>query len=258
MSSAAKKCLYYIDKTERTDLLEEDFDFYLASLIGVFSVGMSYQEAITFLCLTGHGLNSSTLVRSQLEAFLILYYLTMPGDDLEEVERRVVLYEDWVMIKMYLNSKKSSTYELFTLHKSHSSYLENVEENYSILKDKYKDNPGLFKELEKSQSFIKNKREIAIAAEIEDLYNAVFSETSATVHIADISDRMEMENGDDTDGYQYHLYSTDQSMMMTGLSNILLLKSIGVFVDFFKYSRDTKRSIFKNVQLFKEHISNNE
>lgn len=246
LNKAAKRCLYYIDKMERDDFLDNDVDIFIARLIGVFTVGISYQEAITLLCLTGHGLNSSTLVRSQLEAFLILFYL-IESDDLDKVAQRVVLYEDWVMIKMYLNSKKSGTYELFTINKSHREYLEHVEANYLRIKAKYSNNETLFKELEKSQSFLKNKRDIAVAADIEDLYNAVFSETSATVHIADISDRM-MEVDND---YEYRIYSSEHSMMMTGLSNILLVKSIVLFTTFFKFSKETKKKIFKNVRLAK-------
>ncbi len=153
----AKKCVVISQHTEREDLFVEDFHSFVARILGVFSMIVSYHESIVFLCLSKQALNASILLRTQLEAHLIFCYLINPNENLDEVEERVHEYQDWVCIKMYLNSKKSKDFDLFTLNPMHSLYLQQVEENYATVKTKYSDKPELFKELEKSQSFLKNK-----------------------------------------------------------------------------------------------------
>ena len=183
-----------------------------------------------------------------------IYYLISPKSDIKEVEKRVEAYREWIMVKMYNNSQKSRDFDFFNIHPSHQGYMKNVEENYIFVKDKYKNSPDHFKKIEKAQSFIDNKRKLAKECEIEDLYLAVFSETSATVHIADISDRMIKESGDAFEGYQYKLSSSSESMMLSGISNMLLIKAVFDFCDFFDFSQDTIKEIFKNIKMAKNHL----
>lgn len=235
--------------TEREDLFVEDFHSFVARVLGVFSMVVSYHESIVFLCLSRQALNASILLRTQLEAHLILCYLINPSENLEEVEQRVHEYQDWVCIKMYLNSKKSKDFDLFTLNPTHSLYLQQVEENYARVKAKYNDNLDRFKELEKSQSFLKNKREVAKQNDIEDLYMGVFSETSATVHLADISDRMIEQVTEEFDGYRYEFGSANEAMMMVGISNLILTKSITMYFNFLKIPKGLQRSLLRKIKI---------
>lgn len=249
-NKASRECFIYLKYMERRDLQIEHFDSFIAHILGVYSSIISYHDSISYLCLAGHSLNSSTLLRSQLESYLIFYYLISPKTNIEEIENRVDAYRDWVMIKMYHNSQKSKNFDLFTLNPEHKPYLQDVEKNYNYVKDKYKDFPELFEKLN-SQSFLKNKRQIAKEANIEDLYLGIFTETSATVHLADISDRMQNESREGYDSYSYKFSSNNESMMISGVSNILLIKAINDFVDFFEYPKDVRMKLFKNVKLTK-------
>lgn len=254
-NKVSRECFAYMRDMEREDLKTEHFDSFVAHILGVYSSIISYHDSISYLCLAGHGLNSSILLRSQLESYLIFYYLISPKTDIEEIENRVDAYRDWVMIKMYLNSQKSKNFDLFTLNPEHEPYLQDVERNYNYVKDKYKELPELFEKLKASQSFLKDKRQIAKEADIEDLYLGIFTETSATVHLADISDRMQNESREDFDGYSYKFSSNHESMMISGVSNILLIKAINDFVDFFEYPKDVRMKLFKNVKLEKKHFA---
>ena len=244
ISKVAKKCLANISNMQRDDLNTENFESFIAHILGVFSYVVSYHESISFLSLAGHSLNGLTLLRSQLEAYLIFTYLINPKFDLNEIEKRVDRYRDWVMVKMYLNSKKSKNFELFTINPAHDPYLEQVEKNYLLVKEKYKDSPEIFRELEKSQSFLKNKREVARQCEIEELYLGIFTETSATVHLADISDRMISSESEDFDGYIYKFSSNTEAMMLSGISNTLLIRAISDYMEFFDLPKELKEKLF--------------
>lgn len=243
VNKAAKRCIEYFGEKQRSDLKTEHFEAFESYLLGVFSSIISYQESVTYLCLAGHGLNSTVLLRSQLEAYLLFNYLIEPQNDLAEIEKRVDEYKDWVMIKMYLNSNKSKQFELFNTNASHTSYLTSVEENYNFVKEKYKDDP-LFNDLKKRQSFVKDKLAVARNRDIEDLYQAIFSESSATVHLADISDRMTPFTTKESDGYIYEFSSKKESPMIISLSNVLLINSIVDFILFFEFEESIKEKIF--------------
>ena len=250
LKEAAKNCLIYIDYSEK-NFDAENFEDFISDILGVYSTIISYHESIYFLCLAGHGLNSSVLLRTQLEAYLIFYYLISPKTNLKEVEERVNFYRDWMMVRMHLNSKKSKNFELFTINPEHASYLIAVEENYNFVKNKYKATPDLFKKLEESQSFLKDKKQVAKEADIESLYMSIFSETSATVHIADISDRKIHIMDEDFEGYRYEFSSNDKSMLVSGISNILLIKAMSGFLEFFEIPMSVKEKIFKKIALAK-------
>lgn len=255
LNKAAKHCISNISYIGRDDLREEHFQEFVAHILGIFSCIVSYQESISFLCLSGHALNSSILLRSQLESRLIFHYLIAEKKDIEETKKRVNEYLDWVMIKMYNNSKKSKDFDLFTISPHHADYLKNVAENYQMVKRKYTDNPQKFKRLNDSQSFLPNKRQIAKDCDIEDLYLGIFSETSATTHLADISDRviMNIENGHEHVTIKFS--SDNESMFISGVSNIMLISAIGDFMDYFEFSKEHKKKIFKNSKLTKKHFA---
>ena len=249
LNKIAKKCIANIDKMERNDIIDIHFEPIVAHILGSFSSVISYQESISFLCLSGHGLNSTILLRTQLEAYLIFFYLIEEKENLNTTEKKVDEYKDWVMVRMYKNSLKSKGFDLFQVNPQHSEYLKNVEENYFFVKSKYDDNLNEFKRIENSQSFLKNKREVAKKSEIEDLYLAIFSETSATVHLADISDRMSKHITSDFDGYQYKFSSNQESMMVSGISNILLTKAINDFAEYFELPEAMMKKLLKKIRL---------
>lgn len=257
LNKIAKECLGIVQFTERDDLYVEDFHSFIARILGVFTMIVSYHESITFLCLAKQSLNASILLRTQLEAHLILCHLINPSEKIEDVKERVHKYEDWVCIKMYQNSKKSKNFELFTISPQHSLYLENIETNYLAIKEKYINNPNIFRDLEKSQSFLSDKRTVAKLNGIEDLYLGIFTETSASVHLADISDRMIKEEDEDFDGYSYNFNSSSESMMMVGISNILLLKSITIYFDFLKIPKEIKKALLSKTSLARQVIKDN-
>ena len=249
INKLAKKCIENVDKMERKDILDIHFEPIVAYILGAFSSVISYQESISFLCLSGHGLNSTILLRTQLEAYLIFSYLINEKQDLNSTEKKVEEYKDWVMVRMYKNSLKSKGLDLFQVNPEHSEYLNKVKENYFFVKSKYENNTNEFKRIENSQSFLKNKREIAKKCEIEDLYLGIFSETSATVHLADISDRMSKYSTSDFDGYEYKFSSNQESMMVSGVSNILLTKAINDFSEYFELPEDLMKKLSKKIEI---------
>ena len=256
LTKVSMRCFAYLNRMGRTDLnKEKSFDSFIESILGIYSSIISYNDSISCLCYIGHGLNSSVLLRSQLEAYLIFKYFTFPKDDIKEIKNRVNRYNDWVKVRMYINSKKSKDFDLFNLDTNLDSYLKMVEENYNYVRNKYKDNPNIMNDLEKSTSFIKEKKKLAKEFGIENLYLGVFSETSASVHIADISDRMFSIKQQGIKRYAFHIRSSKECTMISDVSNTLLVKAIEDFIEFFDYSSDIKDMIFKNAKIARKHFA---
>ncbi len=144
------------------------------------------------------------------------------------------------MVKMHMNAKKSQDFDFFNIHPSHSDYMSATEDNFIYVKNKHVNDPKAFKSIVDSQSFLKDKAEIARQCDIEQLYKGIFSQTSATVHVADLSDRMDTYVEEETEFYTYKLGSHNESTMIGGTANILLVKALVDFSRFFQIKPSKK------------------
>jgi hypothetical protein len=129
-------------------------------------------------------------------------------------------------------SKAFGPISVFPSKEDSESFQKDVCENYRIVMESLSDNESLLHELEKAHSFPIRKRELAERNGIADLYNHVYAESSASIHLADISDRfetVELEDG----VYNLHVPQMVNSMWPSFLSNMILAKSIRFYARFF-------------------------
>ena len=169
------------------------------------------------------------MLRPQLEAALIFMHFTgilNEADVLKEVES----YHDWVVVKMYDNAKRSNKFDLSHLSK-HQESSEKVEKNYSIVKEKYCNNESDFKSLSRPR-FSHNKRKVAQDNNMESLYLHIHAEASASIHVADVSDRVSYSIS--PSGISYLLNNnSDNSLWLLMLSNMIQVHLIKAMSEYF-------------------------
>lgn len=191
-----------IKDSPREDLKNMEMHVLLSFLIGMYYETIKYHKAVVGLILSGHASCAFNLIRSQLEALLIFLYFVDPGEDIQEVQNRTNEYQNWIAIKMYDNNKKSIRLDLLKDFLDNDEYIGNLERNYNGVKAELSESE--FKRLEKSHSFLKNKPQIAEKYDFKDLYNHIQAESSASIHIADISDRLNWVEEPFYVGYEYN------------------------------------------------------
>ncbi len=248
LSKIAKKSLKLIKEADRTMINKKYFESTIAYIIGLYLMIESWHDGIQLLGLTNQKLNMLTFLRPQLETLLIFFYFTEPKDNISEVEKRVNKYLDWVIIKMYQNMQDSSKLSVIKIIPGMKEYEEKVRENYETLKEKYKHKEADLKKLEKSYSFLSNKYILAKSYSIEDLYGHVYAETSSTIHIADISDRMQPYIDSWKGGFIYNS-APKNAFWQLFISNRIMVVTIKRFAEFFNLQKQIK-------QFFNEIIKN--
>jgi len=187
LDKSALECLKEIEKTDvcKSILLMPDLAQFFFS---PYATALNYHQAILSASLSKYSLSSYALVRPQLESALIFLYFINSSSEAELLER-VESYSDWVVVKMYQNANRSSKFEFVPHLSTHESFMRQIEENYKVISEKYAGREKEFKELKRS-SFLLNKRAVACENDIEGLYLHVQSEASASIHAADVSDRV--------------------------------------------------------------------
>jgi len=178
-----------ISSTEQSRELATLLADHMTVVVAIHSMVLAHHESVRILSSVGHGLEATANLRAQLEAALTLMYLTFPSRDIQEVRLRCDSYLDWVMVKMHMNMEKSRKFALYDKLIRGGSYGETVEDNYQMTCRKYADNEKELRRLKRSPSFVPNKRDVANAAGIGDLYAHIYAEASATIHLVDASDR---------------------------------------------------------------------
>lgn len=244
LSKIVQKSMILLNESDRIAILERYFDPSIAHIIGMYLTIYSWHEGIQILGVSNQKLNALTFIRPQLEALLIFLFFTEPNDDMVEVEERVENYLDWVIVKMYQNMTRSSKFHLVKIVPGMKEYEETVRTNYEYVKKKYEYSGKKLKALENSYSFIPNKRKLAKSQGIEDLYSHVYAETSATIHIADISDRMYYHRDSTKVGYIYNSIP-ENAVWQMALSNKIEVVGIRRFGKFFGIEQQITKLLSK-------------
>jgi len=218
-------------QSTREDLMTEYLEPFIAHVLGIYYRAISHHDSIQSHALSGHGLNTMILLRSQLETILTFLYITQPQTDLDEVYKRTDKYRDWVVIKMKQNMEQSHKFD-FAQKISRSDFTDNINNNFKIVKDKYINLPKEFSRLEKSSNFLSREQRETLAKQfaIEGLYHHIYAESSASIHFADISDCMEEI---DSFNYSYTIRHKNGAFWPIFISNILQFYLIRQFSVFF-------------------------
>ena len=217
-------------RSSRDDFALEHLEPFVAHILGVYYTAIGHHDAVQVLALAGHSLDSMILLRSQLEAILAFFYVTEPQTDLHEVFLRTDKYRDWVVVKMKQNMDRSSKLSLLRVVEN-DGFESTVRDNYEIIKDKYSSSRSDFAQLERSNSFLTaaQRENLAKAFHIEELYQHIYAESSASIHFADIGDRMrEIEPL----RYHYTIRYKHGAFWFVMLSNLLqfhCIKQFGIF-----------------------------
>lgn len=225
-------CMKY---SERDDLDLEDFESFFGLIYGIYISTIGHHDAIQTLALSGHSLNSMINLRPHLESVLTLLYILEPDDNLNEVYSRVDLYQDWVMIKMKKNMDRSKDLPMSEIVMP-DNFRKTIKENYDMVKEKHRNNPELFSYLKKANSFLNGDRRLAIAEKfrIDAYYKHIYAEASASIHITDISDRMNTWESIYGMGFEYKIRRKDGTFWPLLMANILQINSIKGLANFFK------------------------
>jgi Family of unknown function (DUF5677) len=220
-----------LDYSTRSDLTIEHFEPFVAHIFGIYYAAVGHHDAIQSLALSGHSLDTFILLRSQLETILTFFYVTEPQTDLTEVCKRTDSYRDWVMVKMKQNLEKSQKFELLRAVQS-KNFDDTVYGNYDALKEKYSRSPGQFAKLEKMNNYLNRsqREEIATKFGMEGLYHHVYAESSASIHSADISDRMRPIG---PSRYRYTIRYKHGAFWPLAISNLMQRNCIAQFGKFF-------------------------
>lgn len=222
-----------IPLSSRSDLKREHFKGFVADLLGIHYSTLAHHDAVLILTVSGHPLESLMIVRAHLEAVLIMMFFVEPEINCEAILARVERYRDWVNIQMYKNMQRSSKLELFKEIYDSSHFISSITENYQQVLKKYSHRQKELESLIKSNSFLINKRYIAEQNGIEDLYDHIHAEASASIHVADISDRMQEHHTASADGYIYavrHKHISPWPLALSNLMQLHELKKIGSFL----------------------------
>ncbi|XCN72620.1 MAG: DUF5677 domain-containing protein [Candidatus Electrothrix aestuarii] len=233
------------------NLRQEDIDEeYFYRILGVHYSIIGIYDAIFELSVCGHSSVTYSLLRMQMENFLILIYLTEDKNNLAQVNARIEEYEDWIKIKMFQNNKRSKNFDLYRQFASSEKYTQTVKNNYLLTKEKYSLNINDFKALEKRPSFLKDKRKIAQLVSLEEVYDHIVADGSATIHCADLYDKIDSTLEEDTVEYSFNIRPTHYSPWVLLLSNFLIQKQLLYLADFFHLS-EKKKNELKNT-LFRD------
>jgi len=231
LSKVAAKLMKSVENSKRSEILFEHIDTLLPHIFNLYYASISYHKTVQTISVSGFGLNGWLVIRSQLEALLIFLYLTEPFDDLEEIEDRTLRYRDWTIVKMYQNSKKSSGMDILNSLSTHVNFEKKINDNFKYIQEEYKDKQDELKILKNSSSFLRNKAKIADNHGFKDLYNHVQAECSASLHIADSSDRMKVSGNEKGTKYSFgvNLHDGLWSMLLSNLLFLELLKNFSLF-----------------------------
>jgi hypothetical protein len=220
----------FFPQSTREDLMIEHFEPFVAHILGIYYAAVCHHDSVQTLTLSGHSLNSMMLLRSQLETVLTFFYVTQPQADLDEVYRRTDRYRDWVVVKMKKNMERSLRLDLVQAL-LRDDFKNTIRDNYDIIKEKYLDSPSDFSLLENSHNFLSRaqREDLAKAFRIEELYHHIYAESSASIHFADISDRMQ-----ETEPLRYcytirHKHGALWPVMLSNLLQFNCIKQFGVF-----------------------------
>ena len=245
LTKISEKAIQSANNSQRRFIFKEYFHTWLPSVLGVYFTAQNYHKTVQTLALSGFGLNAFHIVRSQLESVLIFFYFTEPHDDFVEIDNRVSHYIDWLVAKMYANMTKSSDFPVVQAISNYDQFIQQVEENYQELEKKYYGREKELNILKKPSSFLKNKPAIADRHGFKSLYDHIQAECSASIHIADLSDRIEELVTDD-----YHEYNLnaliDEGRWAMSLSNVLQLFLTRQLAKFF-HIEDTIVPLLKDV-----------
>jgi len=220
-----------LPQSSRDDLRIEHFDPFVAHVFGIYLSAVGHHDAVQTITLAGHSLDSMILLRSHLETLLVFFYVTEPQDDLDQVFLRTDKYRDWVVIKMKQNFERSLKLDLVRSIVQ-DSFKGKVFENYAIVQEKYLDEEAELHRLENLNNFLNpaERRAVATKFGIEDLYEHIYAESSASIHFADIGDRM-YEISDSK--YRYTIRHKNGAFWPVMLTNMLQFKCIQQFGMFF-------------------------
>jgi hypothetical protein len=223
--------LSYLPQSKRDDIQVEHFEPFVAHILGIYYTTLGHHDSIQSLALSGHSLDSMIILRSQLESILVFFYVTEPQDNLFEVYNRTDMYRDWVAIKMKQNMDKSAKLDLFRLILK-DDFKTSVNDNYEIVKEKYAEIPSEFNRLEKAHNFLSHQLRESVATKFGVLgpYNHIYAESSATIHFADIGDRM---RSTEDAMYRFTIRNKQGAFWPITLSNLLQFKCIKQFGVFF-------------------------
>ena len=224
--------VHLLPESTRDDLKVIHFEPFLAHILGIYYSAVGHHDAVQTIALAGHGLDSLILLRPHLETLLVFLYVTEPQNELNEVFKRTDEYRDWVCVKMKQNMDRSRKLDLYRTIMDRDTFRDMVETNYAIIQGKYLDNKGALKRLEKLSSFINNAERERIASKFNmaDLYHYIFAESSASIHFADIGDRMQ-ETGDSK--YRFPIRDKRGALWSVLVSNLLQIRCIRQFGEFF-------------------------
>ncbi len=189
LSEEGQALIPRIGLVERSKAVLETLGDHLTPLVALHSMVLAHVDAVRILASLAHGLEATANLRAQVEAALTLMHLIQPGDDLQQVLLRCDSYLDWVMIKMYMNARKSREFALYKPFLTAGTYAASVDANYKTVCEKYADRPQELKRLARATSFVPDKLEAAKLLGIGGLYSHIYAEASATIHLADVSDR---------------------------------------------------------------------
>jgi hypothetical protein len=223
--------LSLLPQSMRQDLRLQDFQAFVAHIYGIYLTALTKHDSVQVLTLSGHSVDSMMLLRSQLETVLAFLYVTEPQDDRREVYKRIDRYRDWVVVKMEQNMESSLKLNLVQVLVE-EDFITTVRGNYELVKAKYGGSSSEFVKLEKAHNFLSPPERELIADRfgIEDLYHHIYSESSASIHFADISARMHKIG---EFGYHYPIREKHGAFWPLMLSNLLQFHCILQFGKFF-------------------------
>jgi hypothetical protein len=221
----------FFSESTREDIGGEDIEPFLGHILGVYYSSIGHHDAVQKLALSGHSLDSLILLRTQLETILAFFYLTEPHDNLLEIFKRTERHRHWIAVKMKQNMDESLKLNLLP-NFINEDYRNSVNRNYDIVLKEYSTSPQEIKNFEKASSFLTRHERETIASKfgIEGFYNHIFAESSASIHFADIGDRMQqIEPG----RFRYTTRNAHTAFWPLMLSNLLQVKCIQQFGKFF-------------------------
>jgi hypothetical protein len=256
LSKIVKRSLVLLKESNRSAIIKKYSDHIFAHIVGMYLTILSWHEGIQLLGLSNQRLNMLAFLRPELDALLIFLFFLEPKDNVNEIEKRVNQYIDWIKVKMFQNMERSSKLSIVDIIPGMEEYKNEVRANYEKVKEKYKHLDKEWRVLEATSSFLSNKNKLAKLYGIEDFYNHVYTEASATIHIADISDRMQYYMDSNKAGYIYDL-TPSSAFWQLALSNKVLIISIEKFAKFFGLERQINKllnKVFKDVDYDQDKI----
>ncbi|PIP95182.1 MAG: hypothetical protein COW00_13590 [Bdellovibrio sp. CG12_big_fil_rev_8_21_14_0_65_39_13] len=245
LTDIAKNIIEYCKQSNRDDLQVRNFFEFFADILGIHYTSIAHHESIKQLCITNYGLEALMLLRPQFDSFLKVAHFFEPKDDLNEIHKRVEEFEDWRIIKMSQNLNKSKNFDLFKALPN-KSYDKDILKLRKKIQEKYKCNHEKFEELSKRNHFLSSEQIKSLTKNLNifDFYNHVKAESSASLHVTDLSDRMRESERDSFDGYTFQIKIQGSGFYPLHLSNLILVHQLMCWADFF----DIKDIIYEEVK----------